>query len=302
MDVPQALPAGALGARAFAKLNLHLEVLRRLPDGYHAIETVFHSVSLFDTIHFVPRPSGLTMLCDAPGVPQDETNLCLRAARALLEAKSLDAPPRGVRIDLYKAIPAAAGFGGGSADAAATLVALNEFWKLGLEPAELTQIGGGLGADVPFCLHGGTALGLGRGERLIDLPLTRPTVFLLVFAGIRVEAAWAYANLNMGLTRRAHTLSMDQLRSIAARYPDAAQAFYNRLEDAVCPTQPIVGEISSRLLRLGAVTAHMSGSGGGVFGAFRSRQAAEWARTQLGRTDWRMPVVESTQKGVELFR
>jgi 4-diphosphocytidyl-2-C-methyl-D-erythritol kinase len=301
MDVPAALPVGALGARAFAKINLHLEVLRRRPDGYHDIETVLQSVGLYDTLHFVPRPSGLHLLCDAPGVPTDETNLCLRAARALLDAAGLAEPPRGVRIDLYKVIPVAAGFGGGSADAAATLVALDRFWDLRLGPDRLRELAAGLGADVAFCLRGGTALGRGRGDQLEPLPHLRKTVFLLVFPGVPVRSGWAYERLRMGLTHRAHALSMDQLKSILARYPDAAQGFHNRLEDAVCPALPVVAEIISRLLRSRASAALMSGSGSGVFAAFGSQRAAEAARRSLERTDWRMPIVESRQEGVELF-
>jgi 4-diphosphocytidyl-2-C-methyl-D-erythritol kinase len=302
MDVPAALPPGAFGARAFAKINLHLEVLRRRPDGYHDIETVLQSVGLYDTLHFVPRPSGLHLLCDAPGVPNDETNLCLRAARALLAAAGRAEPPRGVRIDLYKTIPVAAGFGGGSADAAATLVALDQYWDLRLGAERLHAIAAELGADVAFCLRGGTALARGRGDVLVPLPPLRKTVFLLVFPGVPVRSGWAYEQLRMGLTRRSHTLSMDQLKSILTRYPEAAQGFYNRLEDAVCPTQPVVADITSRLLRSGASTALMSGSGSGVFAAFGSRRAAESARRRLDRADWRMPIVESRPEGVELFR
>jgi 4-diphosphocytidyl-2-C-methyl-D-erythritol kinase len=302
MDIPEALPPGALGARAFAKINLHLEVLRRRPDGYHEIETVMQSVGLYDTLHFVPRPRGLSLLCDTPGIPGDDSNLCMRAAVALLAAAGLETPPRGVRIDLYKRIPAAAGFGGGSADAAATLVGLNDFWGLRLEPEQLEAAAASIGSDVVFCLRGGTALARGRGEKLVMLPNLHPTTFLLVFPGVPVAAAWAYENLRMGLTRRAHTLSMDQLKTILARYPDGAQGLYNRLQDAVCPAHPVVAEITTRLAAAGAVVALMSGSGSGVFAAFRNVRAAESARRRLDRSDWRMPIVASQSKGVELFR
>jgi 4-diphosphocytidyl-2-C-methyl-D-erythritol kinase len=280
---------------------LHLEVLRRRPDGYHEIETVLQSVRLHDTLHLVPRPRGLSLLCDAPGVPRGEDNLSMRAARALLAAAGLGAPPRGVRLDLYKSIPVAAGFGGGSADAAATLVGLNRFWNLGLSRETLERIGCSIGSDVAFCIRGGTALARGRGERLERLPQLRRTTFLLVFPGIAIVAEWAYSQLNMGLTRRPHAFSMDQLKSIVARYPEAARGFYNRLEDAVCPAYPQLAEISSRLLKSGASVAMMSGSGSGVFAAFRDATIAEEARRKLGRSDWRMPLVESATTGNEFF-
>jgi len=301
MDVPAALPVGTLGARAYAKVNLYLEVLGRRPDGYHDVETVLQSVGLYDVLHFVPRPRGLSILCDAPGVPADEDNLCMRAARALLQTAGHTDPPRGVRIDLYKNIPVAAGFGGGSADAAATLVALDNFWNLGLGRDVLVKLAKDLGADVPFCLQGGTALGKGRGNLLTPFPGIHQTWFLIVFPGLRVSSAWAYERLGMGLTRRAHALSMNRLRTILTRYPEAARGLFNRLEDAVCPAQPLVGEITSRLLQLGASAALMSGSGSGVFGAFRTEAEAEQARREFGRTDWRMPIVPSIEKGVELF-
>jgi 4-diphosphocytidyl-2-C-methyl-D-erythritol kinase len=301
MDTVQALPSGALGVRAYAKVNLHLEVLRKRHDGYHDIETVMQNVGLYDTLHLVPRPRDIKLLSDAAGVPRGEDNLVMRAARALLAAAGFQSPPRGVRIDLYKSIPVAGGFGGGSADAAATLIGLNTMWELGLSDGTLHEVAAALGSDVAFCVRGGTALARGRGERLTPLPHLSATWFLLVFPGLPVHSEWAYAHLNMGLTRRAHTLSMDQLKSILARYPGAAAGFYNRLEDAVCPAHPLLAEITSRLLQGGAPVAMMSGSGGGLFAAFATREDAQRARRQLRRSDWRMPVVPSVQTGVELF-
>ena len=301
MDTPEALPPRALGVRARAKINLHLEVLRRRPDGFHEVETVLQSVGLHDTLHLVPRPQGVSLLCDAPEVPSGDANLCMRAAHALLAAENLEAPPRGVRLDLYKSIPVAAGFGGGSADAAAALVGLNRFWNLRLPPERLQEIAASVGTDVPFCVRGGTALAHGRGERLLALPQLPRTTFLLVFPALPISAEWAYSQLNMGLTRRPHALSIDQLKSIVARYPEAARGFYNRLEDAVCPAYPQLAEISSRLLTSGASVAMMSGSGSGLFAAFRTRKGAERARRELGRSDWRMPIVESATTGIEFF-
>jgi 4-diphosphocytidyl-2-C-methyl-D-erythritol kinase len=234
-------------------------------------------------------------------VPRGEDNLCLVAARALLAAAALASPPRGVRIDLYKSIPVAAGCGGASADAAATLVGLNDFWGLGLDTAALERVGAGVGSDVPFCVRGGTALARGRGERLQVLPALRRTAFLLVFPGISVRAAWAYERLNMGLTRRSHALNLDRLKSILARYPAAARDFYNRLEDAVCPAHPLLAEITARLQEGGAPVAMMTGSGSGIFAAFRDRTAAERARRRLGRRAGRAVVVDCERAGVGFF-
>jgi 4-diphosphocytidyl-2-C-methyl-D-erythritol kinase len=241
------------------------------------------------------------MLCDSPELPTDENNLCLRAAHALLTEAKLSEPPVGVRLDLYKRIPIAAGFAGGSADAAATLLALNRLWKLGFDDARLATIGARLGSDVPFCLRGGTAYGSGRGEQLDSLPHLPETTFLLVFPKFPISAEWAYSQLNMGLTRRPRTLSMDRLKTILTQYPKAAQVFHNRLEDAVAPAHPRVAEITFQLLQSGASVAMMSGSGSGIYGVFADRHAAQVARAELGRTDWPSWVVHSQRKGVEFF-
>jgi 4-diphosphocytidyl-2-C-methyl-D-erythritol kinase len=206
-----------------------------------------------------------------------------------------------VRLDLYKRIPIAAGFAGGSADAAATLLALNRLWKLGFDDARLATIGARLGSDVPFCLRGGTAYGSGRGEQLDSLPHLPETTFLLVFPKFPISAEWAYSQLNMGLTRRPRTLSMDRLKTILTQYPKAAQVFHNRLEDAVAPAHPRVAEITFQLLQSGASVAMMSGSGSGIYGVFADRHAAQVARAELGRTDWPSWVVHSQRKGVEFF-
>jgi 4-diphosphocytidyl-2-C-methyl-D-erythritol kinase len=301
MDTPLALPTGAIGLRAFAKINLHLEVLRLRPDGWHSIETVFQSVGLFDTLHLVPRPAGISMLCDSKHLSVDEDNLCLRAARALLEEAGLEEPPVGVRIDLYKRIPVAAGFAGGSADAAATLMGLNRLWKLKFDAERLAAVGARLGSDVVFCLRGGTAFGTGRGDHLETLTDLPETIFLLVYPKIAISAEWAYQQLNMGLTRRPRTLSMNRLKTILARYQSAARVFYNRLEDAVVPTHPRVAEVTDQLIECGATYAMMSGSGSGVFGVFPDRATAEAARGEIGRLDWPRRVVTSRTKGVEFF-
>ena len=151
--------------KAYAKINLTLEVLGRRPDGYHEVRTVLQSIDLADRLHFTPAPR-LEMECSTPELGVED-NLVLKAADALRTATSYD---KGVKIRLEKHVPIGMGLGGGSSDAAATLKALNSLWELGMGDVELRSIAASLGSDVPFFLQGGTALGEGRGEMIVGLP------------------------------------------------------------------------------------------------------------------------------------
>ncbi len=178
--------------RAYAKINLDLRVLGMRPDGFHELRTVFQSVSLHDTVACIPREGPFAIECSAAGVPLDRSNLIWRAAEALWRALRRSGPICDVGVRLEKRIPLQAGLGGGSADAAAALVGLARTWNVPLRPAQLTDVAATLGADVPFFLAGGTALGLGRGDEvypLADLP--RHWIVVLV-PGFGVSTSEAY--------------------------------------------------------------------------------------------------------------
>ena len=163
----------AVTIRAHAKINLDLRVLGPRLDGFHELRTVFQAISLHDVIECVAEDGPLAIECTTAGVPLDGTNLAWRAAEALWSALRRTGAVHGVRIRLLKGIPLQAGLGGGSADAAATLLALTHLWRVPVRPPQLTDLAAALGADVPFFLSGGTALGLGRGDEiypLADLP------------------------------------------------------------------------------------------------------------------------------------
>ena len=178
-----------LTIRANAKINLFLEVLNKRDDGYHNIETVFQSIDLYDTIVLRESHSDAIQIeSDHPRVPLDSSNLAHRAAR-LLAAESGRAP--GIVIHITKRIPVGAGLAGGSADAAATLMGLNELWDLGLDTEALSQIGKRLGADVPFCISGGTAMGRARGDRLTKLDDFSGVPLVLANPGFEISAGWA---------------------------------------------------------------------------------------------------------------
>ena len=185
-------PTRPVSVRAYAKINLDLRVLGTRLDGFHELRTVFQSISLHDTVACIPREGPFAIECSAAGVPLDRSNLIWRAAEALWRALRRSGPIYGVGVRLDKRIPLQAGLGGGSADAAAALIGLARTWGVPLRPAQLTDVAATLGADVPFFLAGGTALGLGRGDDvypLADLP--RHWIVLLV-PGFGVSTSEAY--------------------------------------------------------------------------------------------------------------
>ena len=188
------MTGGVTTIRAHAKINLDLRVLGARADGFHELRTVFQSIALHDTITCTARPGPFAIECDTAGVPLDRTNLVWRAAEALWRALRRAGPLRDVLVRVEKQIPVEAGLGGGSADAAATLLALARAWRVPVRPAQLTDLAAMLGADVPFFLSGGTALGLGRGDEvypLADLP-RHWVVLLLPGFGVSTRDAFAW--------------------------------------------------------------------------------------------------------------
>ncbi len=171
-------PQNTLEIHAPAKINLSLEILYRRDDGFHELKTVMQELAFGDLLHMAELPEGrLELECDDPDLPAEKENLAFRAASLL---RDCHAPERGVSLTLYKRIPVAAGLGGGSSDAAAVLKGLNSLWKLNLRLEKLQELAAELGSDVPFFLHGGTALAAGRGERITPLPSLPPLPVLLI--------------------------------------------------------------------------------------------------------------------------
>jgi 4-diphosphocytidyl-2-C-methyl-D-erythritol kinase len=255
--------------RCNAKVNLYLRVLARRPDGYHNIETVFHSISLCDTMTVSRRDSGFSLYCASPDVPLDETNLALAAARRLLAGGG------GVHVALEKSIPVGAGLGGGSADAAGSLVGTNAVHGLGLSDADLLEAAAGVGSDVPFMLRGGCAFGEGRGELLTPLRALPPMPLVIVMPPLSVSTRWAYESLRTGLTTGgsrgnivADALSKGAVDSVNL-------LLHNDFENLVFERYPLVANIKEGLLECGAAGALMSGSGPAVFGIFEKEGDAE---------------------------
>jgi len=260
-----------LTTRAHGKVNLDLRVLGTRPDGFHELRTVFQAIELHDTLTSVERPGPFAVKCNMPGVPLDEGNLVWRAAAGLWKALGRAGEPRDAVVTIDKTIPMQAGLGGGSADAAAALVALARLWG-GAPITLLREVGSGIGADVAFFLSGGTALGLGLGEEiypLVDLP---PHWIVIVRPPFGVSTAEAYAWYDDD--RTAGLKETRELQILPVPWPTRAAQMINDLEPPVVRRHQEITTLKASLREAGAVASAMSGSGSAVFGLFRSRAAA----------------------------
>jgi 4-diphosphocytidyl-2-C-methyl-D-erythritol kinase len=252
-----------------AKLNLFLHVVGRRADGYHEIQTVFQLVDLADRLFIAPRRDAEIRRLDGPaGIPPEE-DLCVRAARRLQEASHVG---RGADIRLDKHVPIQGGLGGGSSDAATTLVALNEIWGLRMAPSILVELGLGLGADIPFFIHGQTAWGEGVGERLTPLELP-PKHYAIVFPGVGISTAEIFQAPE--LTRKTPETTIRGFLKAGGR---------NDCEPVVAGRSPEVRRALDWLGRRGS--ARMTGTGSCVFAAFDDRGSAQAALADLPR-GWR---------------
>lgn len=269
----------------FAKVNLSLCVLEKRPDGYHDLETVFQSVGLADRLRL--RETGgdqVTIECSYPGVPLDRSNLCWRAAELMRSryaaGRGNPALQFGLEIEIEKTIPPQAGLGGGSSDAAATLVGLNLLWRLGLEPEELEKLAAELGSDVSFFVRGGTAIGRGRGERLERLPPPGRLWFVLARPNFGISTSWAYGQLEGERRPPPNTWEMvDALGS--SDLPEIAAALRNDLERPALAAYPDLAGIKRSLLDAGCLGALLCGSGSAIFGLAEDLEQAERIISQL---------------------
>ncbi len=250
-------------ARAYAKINLGLEVLFRREDGYHELRTIFQTIDLYDRLSFQSAEKGIELSTNDPELPTDHGNLVVRAAEILAERIECSS---GVRIELEKVIPAGRGLGGGSADAAMTLLALNELWQGELSDAELWRLAAGIGMDVPYFLVGGTALGLGRGEEIYPLEFQFEVPIVLILPDFAVATAEAYSNLI--LTKRDTSLKLQDFALSCLGGRGTSLDLTNDLESSTTVFSPAIHEYKASLTELGAAVSLMSGSGSSVFGVF----------------------------------
>ncbi len=271
-----------------AKINLFLQVIGKRPDGYHELFSLMCCITLFDEILLeFGGAENIEIHCSHPKVPDDETNLAYRAAKLFL---SQVGKAQGLKIELTKNIPVAAGLGGGSSNAASILLALNAHYGHPFSDINLMEMGLKLGADVPFFVFKKPALATGVGEKLDTFKGDLPYHFLLLYPGFSVSTAETYQNLNLGLTKAEKKPTSNHLK--LNRF-NPARHLTNDLEQVTAPKYPEIGLAKEKLLNRGAVGALMSGSGPTVFGLFNNAETAETARQSLS--------VDRKDQGEQLF-
>ncbi len=257
--------------RAHAKINLTLEVLGRRADGYHTLASVMQTIALHDTLAIAVSTDGhLQCFSDLPELNTQENLVTQAAERMRREAGRLEL---GARIELRKLTPVQAGLGGGSSDAASTLMQLNDLWDVGLPPARLLELAAELGSDVPFFLSGGTALIEGRGEIVTPLPDAEPLWLLLAKPDIGISTPAVFANVGLAdYCEGANTFAL--AAAIRAGEPLPFALLANSLEPGVMRSYPELDRLRARLLDAGAPLVRMSGSGPSLFVPFRRLEEA----------------------------
>jgi 4-diphosphocytidyl-2-C-methyl-D-erythritol kinase len=253
-----------------AKINLFLRVLRKRADGYHDIFSLMQKISLYDELTFAHYPRGIVLHCPGSDLPENDNNLVVRAAKAIFDYCDYQS---GIKITLVKKIPMTAGLGGGSSDAATTLIALNKLCSLKLKKNELIKLGAKIGADVPFFIFGNAALASGIGDKLKHLRNLPPLDLILIKPSFELSTKMVYENLNLRLTMEKNNYSIPRILDLG----DIVQVLHNDLESVSIKIHPELTDLKQMLLRHGALGALMSGSGPTVFGIFRNGNEAKKA-------------------------
>lgn len=273
--------------QAYAKINLGLDVLRKRRDGYHEVKMIMQSISLHDTLELRKTDASAIVLRSASGeeipeVPMNEDNLIYKVIQSLRQEFSIT---EGVEAVLTKRIPVAAGMAGGSTDAAAAFKGMNQLFELGLSEEELCERAVKFGADIPYCIMGGTALSEGIGEKLTPLPEIPDCWILVVKPPIAVSTGFVYGNLKV--KELAEHPDIDGMAGAIRnqKLEGVLQRMGNVLETVTIPAYPVIETIKNMMLEHGAENALMSGSGPTVFGIYKDEKTAREAGTVIGKAD-----------------
>jgi 4-diphosphocytidyl-2-C-methyl-D-erythritol kinase len=272
-----------------AKINIFLEVVGRRKDGYHNLESIMQTVSLYDRLTIKPAPGGITLKCSRKELPVDRSNLVMKAALLLKNELKISS---GADIYLEKKIPLGAGLGGGSSDAAAALNGLLKLWKRKLPEARLNKLAAMVGADVPFFLCGGTAVARGIGERLEKLKRGKTAYILLVNPGFGVATKTVYENLSFPLTKKQKINRILELFKGGTSPRAWKKMMYNRLEEVVLPRYPEIESIKD-IFRSQNCECLMSGSGSTVFGVVPGLKAGKRMKSLFERSGWKSWLVHT---------
>jgi 4-diphosphocytidyl-2-C-methyl-D-erythritol kinase len=279
-----------------AKINLFLQVTSKRSDGYHNLLSLMCRISLYDKITLRFGGAKTKISCTDPQVPENEKNIAYLAANLFLRKLNKN---DGVKIDIEKNIPVAAGLGGGSSNAASVLMALNRYYGYPLSENFLIKMGSSLGADVPFFIFQKPALASGIGDKLEDFAALEPYHIVLIYPGFKVSTAEVYQNLNLGLTKCKKEITYALLKKSGFQ---AQLHLCNDLESVTISRFPEIADVKQLLMEQGAEGALMSGSGPSVFGLFTDYDAARKAKAALSRhTRWRLFLVDLLINAVNLF-
>ena len=273
---------------AYAKINLGLDVVRRLENGYHEVRMIMQTVGICDVLTLEKSEEGIRVSTDSGELPTDENNLIYKAAKLMMDQYDIR---QGVHIHLEKHIPIAAGMAGGSTDAAGTFIGMNELFECGASEEDLRNLGVKVGADVPYCIMGGTALAEGIGEVLTKLPAAPQCYLLVAKPDINVSTKYVYEHLDAEGVR--HHPDIDgMIKAISEQnLSGVVERLENVLENVTVKKYPVIQEIKDAMLEAGALGSLMSGSGPTVFGIFTEEKTAEEA----------LQVLASKQLAKQLF-
>ncbi len=267
--------------KAYAKINLGLDVTAKRPDGYHEVRMIMQNIGIHDELTFTKQDGGISLKTDCLELPVDGNNLVYRAARLIKEEFGIT---QGVHIQLKKRIPIAAGLAGGSADAAAVFKGMNDLFGLDMSPERMCGLGVKIGADVPYCILGGTALAEGIGEKLTPLPDAPNMVILLAKPDMQVSTREVYGQLRVE-ELKSHPDIDGMTKAVIRHDADGImERMGNVLESVTAERYPVIDEIKSFMKEHGAVHAMMSGSGPAVFGIYREQEQAGRAYLELKKT------------------
>jgi len=256
---------------SYSKVNIGLKVLSQRDDGYHNIYTIFQELNFGDSIDIEKRDCGFKIIANVDWIPTNKSNICYKA---YTEIKKEFSEVKGIHIKIDKKIPIGSGLGGGSANAAALLKGIKNIYKLEVTESKLEEIGGEVGADVPFFIRGKTQLGEGIGDKLTQLPKAIIGTYLLVIPKISIRTEWAYSVIKNRLNDQNKNAKFSSF--INEDY-SSLQIFENDFEQIVIPAYPEIGAIKSKLLNLGARFASLSGSGSTVYGVYDDEASAKEA-------------------------
>ena len=264
--------------QSYGKINLSLDVLHKRTDGYHELNTIMQQIDLKDTIVLKNRKKGVKIQCNENEVPLDNTNLVYKAWEKIIEKTGVN---RGIHITIHKNIPIASGLAGGSSNGAAVLKGLNALWDLNFSEEELREIGLEIGADVPFCIMGGTAHAEGIGEKLTKLKSFSNKMVLLANVGIPISTAYVYQNLNLNNVNR--RIDIDKMVQYIEQdnLSKLAENMANIMEQVVIKEHPIIDELKKDMIKYGALGSIMSGSGPTVFGLFDDEEKLHRCKKEL---------------------